>query len=439
VSDMDEAPRDAYNAHCEHMFDAWLTCSNKLAQTVAANLFHGWDLVEPPRQRAMRAADRANLEAIIQALAANFAYSAAIGVWPPSFGISLRTEKQPVTRYDRAGFKGLQRIVRILADPRVGFISLEKSERKGIASKVVASPHLLGDRKTLQAFGMGPEKFGQLLERETIYLSRKTRDYAADLEERELINYANCPEADRYRGELVEINRFLAGADISMADDDGPPIITSIRSLRRYFNLPPDAAEGTERFDHGGRLFGGWWQSLASARRQSIRIQGEPVADLDFAAMFLRLAYLEVGLTPPMGDLYATVPGLSEPIRRTGIKKFTLAMLCRNTPLTKFPKGTRAEFPATFSASKVREAVLAAHPALEPIFETGAGLRLMFRESQVLVAALLALGQEGVPALPMHDGLMVARSKADQAAAIMGDAAETVTGHRLPIVLKSLY
>jgi hypothetical protein len=32
---------------------------------------------------------------------------------------------------------------------------------------------------------------------------------------------------------------------------------------------------------------------------------------------------------------------------------------------------------------------------------------------------------------------MVARTQADQAAAIMGDAAEMVTGHRLPIVLNA--
>lgn len=437
---MEAFPRDAqHNAHIEHMFDPWLTCSNKLAQAVAANLSASWDLVAPPRQRVMRAVDRKNLQAVIQALAANFAYSAAIGVWPPSFGVSLRAEKQPTTRYDRPGFKGLPRILRMLASPDLSMIRLEKSHTKGTASRVTASPIFLSEYRTLKAFGLGSEKFGQVLERETIYLSRKTRDYAADLEERELINYAPNPEADCFRSELLQINRALEGADIGMAPDDGPPVITSIRLLRRYFNLPADAPEGTERFDLGGRLFGGWWQSLPSERRRAIRIQGEPIADLDFAAMFLRLAYVEVGEEPPSGDLYAAVPGLAGEQWRLGLKKFTLAMLCRSTPITRFPKGTREEFPARRSASDVREAILAAHPALEPIFESGAGLRLMFRESQVLVAALLALAGEGVPALPMHDGLMVARSKADRVAAIMGDAAEAVTGYRLPIVLKSLY
>ncbi|WP_244031535.1 hypothetical protein [Methylobacterium sp. E-016] len=73
------------------------------------------------------------------------------------------------------------------------------------------------------------------------------------------------------------------------------------------------------------------------------------------------------------------------------------------------------------------------------VFETGIGLRLMFRESQVLVAALLTLADKGIPALPMHDGLMVAGSKDDLAARIMGEAAQDVTGHRLPISLKKHY
>jgi hypothetical protein len=155
--------------------------------------------------------------------------------------------------------------------------------------------------------------------------------------------------------------------------------------------------------------------------------------------MFLRLAYAEAGLTPPAGDLYASIPGLSEPRWRSGVKKVVLAMLFRTSPLTRAPRGTRSMLPSGLPASQLRSAILAAHPALAEVFETGIGLRLMFRESQVLVAALLALADKDAAALPMHDGLMVARSKADLAARIMGDAAEAITGHRLPISLKTHY
>ena len=63
-----------------------------------------------------------------------------------------------------------------------------------------------------------------------------------------------------------------------------------------------------ERFDQGGRLYGGFWQNLKSCRREHIRIEGEPITVLDYGSMFTRLAYYEVGTVPPEGDLYA-IPG----------------------------------------------------------------------------------------------------------------------------------
>src|SRR5262249_2914506 len=74
------------------------------------------------------------------------------------------------------------------------------------------------------------------------------------------------------------------------------------RTLRRHFVILPGQPP---RFDQGGRLFGSFWLTLKSARRQHIRINGEPVADLDFATMFTRLAYGHLGQEPQEGDPYA--------------------------------------------------------------------------------------------------------------------------------------
>jgi len=49
------------------------------------------------------------------------------------------------------------------------------------------------------------------------------------------------------------------------------------------------------------------WGTLNRTRRKFIRLEGEPVAELDFASLFLRLAYLQVDQTPPDGDLYAAL------------------------------------------------------------------------------------------------------------------------------------
>ena len=80
--------------------------------------------------------------------------------------------------------------------------------------------------------------------------------------------------------------------------------------------------------------------------------------------------------------------------------------------------------------------MLEAHPALAPMIERGLGFRLMFIESQILVAALLKLAAQGAPALPLHDGLLCAKSKADIVREAMREASKAVTGFQLPIALK---
>ena len=112
-------------------------------------------------------------------------------------------------------------------------------------------------------------------------------------------------------------------------------------------------------------------------------------------------------------------------------------MLFRSSPLVRLPEDVRKLLPLSVTATKVRAAILKAHPALAPILETGVGLRLMFLESQILVAALLRLASKEVTALPMHDGIMCAKSKADLVALAMEDAAEQIVGYRLPIARKA--
>lgn len=437
ASDPGSGERSAQEAseRSGHMFDPWLTSSHPAVRAIGDNLLATYDHLAPPRRRRMKARDRKNLDATLRAILANIAYALATGAEPPTVGVSLRTSRQRLTRYDRRGFSNLTAVLETVSGHAgEATFTVRKSSRKGTASAIIPSALI---RETLGRFRFRPEHFAYAPGREVVCLSRTTRDYVEHHTTRELIDYTDTAETKRFRAEVERVNAMLAGADIAMAPDGGPLIATSLRYLRRHFNLPPDSPEGT-RFDLGGRLFGGCWQGLPKARRHAIRINGEPVADLDFASMFLRLAYLHAGTAPPEGDLYGPVAGLSEPRWRAGVKKVALAMLFRSTPLARLPRDLEGMLPLGLSGAQVRTAILAAHPDLACVFEAGLGLRLMFVESRILVAALLTLADQGVPALPMHDGVMVAQSKADLAATAMQDAAEAVTGFRLPITRKSL-
>jgi len=191
---------------------------------------------------------------------------------------------------------------------------------------------------------------------------------------------------------------------------------------------------GTIRFDLGGRLYGGWWQNLSKDRRAFIRIVGEPVAVLDFKSMFARLAYVHAGESAPPGDLYA-LPGFED--YREGVKQVFSAMLSRRGPLKRIPKDC-SELPSGCTGKIIRAAILDRHPGLQQVFETGVGYELMFLESQILIAILRRLIDLGIVALPLHDGLMVAESKADRAAQVMGDVAKELTGHRLAVDQKAV-
>jgi hypothetical protein len=65
--------------------------------------------------------------------------------------------------------------------------------------------------------------------------------------------------------------------------------MSMIGSCDAFLSSPEGDPLG-QRFDLSGRLFGGFWQGLQRQRRSGIRIDGEPVATLDYSSMFARLA-----------------------------------------------------------------------------------------------------------------------------------------------------
>lgn len=346
--------------------------------------------------------------------------------------VSLRAPKRKLNRYDRKGFALLPRILEAIGS-QGSLIELRKSNQRGIASSFSPTPLFV---KELKRFRWKPEHFSWETGAETIRLSVTHRNFATRSKTIELVDYAESAETSLLRKQIASINTSLRNSNIKFLDDDGPPVLTTHRDLVRHFKtLDPN----DQRFDLNGRLFGGWWQELPSSRRSAIRIDGENIADLDFASAFLRLAYCEVGAKAPEGDLYSRIRGVNAERYRDGLKQIISAMLFRETPLLRIPSELKDHLPRDMTGTDIRSAVLAAYPELSDIFESGAGLRLMFRESQILVRTLLMLVEMDICGLGMHDGIMVPLSKRKLAEAAMAEASMEITGVRLPITLKSLH
>lgn len=206
------------------------------------------------------------------------------------------------------------------------------------------------------------------------------------------------------------------------------------RQLRRIFNGD---------FDTGGRLFGGWWQTLPRELRKHIRVDGEPVVDVDFSTLHLWLAYAEAGCASPPGDLY-DLTGVDHlrpdwKTLRKGRKLLVSAMFTSKKALKRWPGATPKEceaFQAHFGkGTKVRDEIAAIrkrHQSVAAWFECGRGLKLQRTESDILVAALLKLNAIGIAALPIHDSVLVARSHGKAAQRIMEAEALKATGTAIP-------
>jgi hypothetical protein len=240
------------------------------------------------------------------------------------------------------------------------------------------------------------------------------------------IDYEDTEESIRLRRELDEINRFLSSRSVTLRGDSMPAF-----TLVRRFGLRREV--DPLRFDLHGRLYGGFWMFLKADERRHLRIDGEPIEDLDFVSMFPNLAYRHVGKEPPPGDLYL-MPGLEQ--HRDGAKAGVSTLFSYATEMKSLPTSVKELLPDGWTARRFRKVVFAKHPDLVPLFESDILLDFMFTESQILMVTLKRLMAQRVPALPMHDGIMVPGSKAEAAKRAMQQASKEVVGVSLPVAQK---
>ncbi len=248
-----------------------------------------------------------------------------------------------------------------------------------------------------------------------------------------LIDYPDdCPEANALRTSLRRYNEFLFKSDIRVMGIDNPP---PPKPFKRIF-----ATSGPIQFNLHGRLYagqvGGWHQGLPKAQRNLIRINGEIIVEIDWQSLHLRLAYVEAQCSPPNGDLYA-IPGL-EPYR-PALKIVCSAMLSISGELTKLPPSVREaspDLPKQWTARRIAQAVKQHHAPIAHLFGKDRGIAYMNKDAGMLMRVLTRLMDRGLPALPLHDAILVQQSAKDIAIATMQEASRELLGVELPVSLK---
>lgn len=277
--------------------------------------------------------------------------------------------------------------------------------------------------------GLGWDGFERLPEAEVLILrDRKTgaRDNAGDLD------YGETSKTRKLRRKVEALNRYLQTVPLSIAADgvflgvggDDAPIDPTRRAVRRIFN--------NGRWDHGGRLYGAFWETMRRTDRfRVLRIatseapEGECVANIDFGQLFPHLAYVRAQCSPPDADLYDIAGDGS---CRAGWKLLVNAMLFAGEQLTHWPDGGSKLFPAGTKLADARAMIRVKHSPIAHLLETGVGHHLMFIESTILMDALEVLRSKDISALPLHDSVLVAASLAKQTKAVLEKIYEVHTG-----------
>lgn len=184
----------------------------------------------------------------------------------------------------------------------------------------------------------------------------------------------------------------------------------------------------------GGRLYarGSSYQQMPKEERCKIRLNGEPVVEIDIKACQLSLLYGQMGETLPYEDLYE-IPSVS----RDTAKMWIVASLGWGKPISRWPRDSahRVHDPQRPRAKTVGSAVLEKHPVLTRWFKTGkTSLDLQFVESEVIIETMLRLIRYEVPSLSMHDGLIVPRSARDTAKETLLTSFAEIGGGGQPLI-----
>lgn len=228
--------------------------------------------------------------------------------------------------------------------------------------------------------------------------------------------------------------------DIPEGDSEAAALLAEVRAMNtaaarhRYEGCDPPqwfrTFHRTPAGAGGWRLYGRWhavggpgaYQNLPQEARLAIRVEGEPVVEIDLRASTLSIFLALSGAEEPQGDAY-DIPG---GFPRGVIKQWVVQTIGNGKPHQKWPSGVDADVrrhPISAVSARVRAhypRLAALHIVVPPDLGTVAeraklaGHYLMGVEAAAMTAAMMDLrARHDVVGLPVHDSLIVpARAEA---------------------------
>lgn len=372
------------------------------------------------RSRARRPKDQSSFEKQVEAIVCDLAHRE---ITKPGAWLAVSLSKQFLGRKNRYRAdvfrETLPAVIEHMASGEMEFIEVRKGNHNvfnpGLSQQtVIRAGRRLKDR--IEDHGLVLNDFGLDKTQEIIILKDAKEDQR---DTGEWLQYPETEKTQAYRDELLRINNWIEQANIEYVPvyENNMVVDTMDRKLRRYFN--------NGSFEHGGRLFGGFWQHMSRKVRHGIVIDGMDTVTLDYGQMIARVLYGYASVPLEFDDAYR-IPGLEG--CRDGVKKVFSAMLYADRPLSRMPQGCRGLFPSRFSFADVVEKIMQFHRPVAEFLYVGVGPILTFLESKILLIVLTKLAERGITALPLHDAVIVAEQHHDETINIMLQVFKDVTG-----------
>ena len=284
--------------------------------------------------------------------------------------------------------------------------------RVGRVSRVWATEKLAEEFKAAVHLRFG---ISQHEDRETVIL----RD-----EEKQEVEYEDTKQTTAMRTLLKRYNDLLAKTHIDLdyleqpvlkfKNTKAPPlqITQADKFVRRIFN--------NGRWDQGGRFYGGWWQRCPKEQRTRICFNGFVTQEVDFSGLHIVLLYAQKGI-----DYWATIgedpylvdwpKGVDQSIdKRAAVKRlFLVAINAKDEKATfkgfrsQCDKGTPEKRLKDKELEEVLASIKAKHKPIADKIASGAGIDLMYLDSQITERIIKFFTEREIPMLSIHDSYVV--------------------------------
>jgi hypothetical protein len=252
------------------------------------------------------------------------------------------------------------------------------------------------------------------------------------------------------RSEVAELNAHFATHKLEGARHIG--------WVRKFHGASSDKY----MLNRGGRLYSQPpmpatnYQSMPQERRLELRMDGERVSEIDISASYLTIFYAAQGQRIKMDDAYSNIVG-PDALDRAIVKFWVNASFGNRSLITKWSAKLKKDFEKRnrengwaidskkYPVRLVREKTLACHPLLgqwgarvAPNMPWSYG-HLMFSESRVIISTMLRLAREhNIPAAPVHDSLIVPRSKEAIAERVLDEQFTKIIGVKPTLKIRPL-